>query len=90
MFQIDGDLQFLKGDRFFSWNVNMAKIYQRLLSTNILWEKRRDSVDPYRKNMLGEDSMVNFLETPRVIVFFYCMLAFHNISHLLDRDKTRS
>ena len=26
--------------------VNMAKIYERLLSTNILREKRRDSVDP--------------------------------------------
>ena len=46
LFKIDGDLQFLKDDRFSSWNVNMAKIYERLLSTNILREKRRDSVDP--------------------------------------------
>ena len=48
----------------------MAKIYERLLSTNILREKRRDSVDPYCENLLGEDSMVRLLETPRVMVFF--------------------
>ena len=50
----------------------MAKIYERLLSTNILREKRRDSFDPQRKNLLGEDiiCMVNLLEIPRVMVFF--------------------
>ena len=50
----------------------MGKIYKRLLSTNILREKRRDSFDPQRENLLGEDSirMVNLLETPQVIVFF--------------------
>ena len=69
----------------------MAKIYERLLSTNILREKMRESFDPQRENLLGEDSMVNLLETPRVIVFFfYYMLAFHSVSHVLDRDKTRS
>ena len=73
MFKIDGDLQFLKDDRFSSGNVNMAKIYERLLSANILREKRRDSFDPQRENLLGEDSicMVNLLGTPRVIVFFF-------------------
>ena len=51
----------------------MAKIYERLLFTNILREKRRHSFDPQRVTLLGEDSicMVNLLETPRVIVFFY-------------------
>ena len=51
----------------------MAKIYERLLSTNILRGKRRHSFDPQRGPLLGEDSicMVNLLETPRVIVFFY-------------------
>ena len=51
----------------------MAKIYGRLLSTNILREKRRDSFDPQRENLLGEDSicMVNLLGTSRVIVFFF-------------------
>ena len=51
----------------------MAKIYERLLSTNILRENRRDSFDPQRENLLGEESifMVNLLKTPRVIVFFF-------------------
>ena len=54
----------------------MAKIYERLLSTNILREKRRHSFDPQRVTLLGEDSIctVNLLETPRVIVFFLLLL----------------
>ena len=53
----------------------MAKIYERLLSTNILREKRRDSFDPQRENLFGEDSicMVNLLETPRVMFFFFLL-----------------
>ena len=51
----------------------MAKIYERLLSTNILREKRRHSFDPQRVTLLGEDSIctVILLETPRMIVFFF-------------------
>ena len=51
----------------------MAKIYERLLSTNILRENRRDSFDPQRENLLGEYNicMVNLLGTSRVIVFFF-------------------
>ena len=51
----------------------MAKIYERLLSTNILREKRRHSFDPQRVTLLGKDSicMVKLLETPREIVFFF-------------------
>ena len=51
----------------------MAKIYERLLCKNILREKRRHSFDPQHVTLLGEDSicMVNLLETPRVIVFFF-------------------
>ena len=54
----------------------MAKIYERLLSTIKLRENRRDSFDPQRENLLGEDSIciVILLETPRVIVFFYYMI----------------
>ena len=39
----------------------MAKIYERLLCTNILRKKRRDSFDPQREILFGEDSirMVN-------------------------------
>ena len=53
----------------------MAKIYERLLSTNILREKRRDSFDPQGENLLGEDSicMVNLMEIPRVTVFFFLL-----------------
>ena len=49
----------------------MAKVYERLLSTNILREKSRDSFDPQRVILLGEDiiSMVNLLKIPRMIVF---------------------
>ena len=51
----------------------MAKIYERLLSTNILREKKRDSLSPKRVNLLGEDSlcMVILLVIPQVIVFFF-------------------
>ena len=50
----------------------MAKIYERLLSTIKLRENRRDSFDPQRENLLGEDCicMVNLLEIPKVIFFF--------------------
>ena len=50
----------------------MAKISERLLSTSILREERRDSFDPQRLNQLGEDSicMVSLLELKLVIVFF--------------------
>ena len=50
----------------------MAKIYERLLSTIKLRENRRDSFDPQRENLLGEDGicMLILLETSRVIVFF--------------------
>ena len=53
----------------------MAKIYERLLSTNILREKRRDSFAPKRENLLGEGSicMDNLLEIPRGIVFFFLL-----------------
>ena len=71
----------------------MAKIYEHLLSRNILREKRRDSFDPQRKNLLGEDTfcMVNLLEISRVIVFFsHYMIAllrfFHKRSFVLSSE----
>ena len=66
----------------------MAKIYERLLSTNILREKRRHSFDPQRLILLGKDSicMVNLPETPRVIVFFF----FHSMIDLLELFQKRS
>ena len=64
----------------------MAKIYERLLSTNILRGKRRHSFDPQHVTLLGEDDicMVNLLETPRVIVFF-----FYYINDLLQLFQKR-
>ena len=66
----------------------MAKIYERLLSTNILRGKRRHSFDPQRVTLLGEDSiyMVNLLETPRVIAFFF----FYYLIDLLRLFQKRS
>ena len=54
----------------------MAKIYERLLSTNTLRKKKEHSFDPQRVTLLGENSicMVNLLETPRVKVFFFFFL----------------
>ena len=60
------------------------------MSTNKLREKRRDSFDLQRVNLLGEDSigMVYLLETPRVIVFFCYMIdllrLFQNRSFVLS------
>ena len=68
----------------------MAKISKRLMSTNKLRKKRRDSRDLQRVNLLGEDSicMVNLLETLRVIVFFCYMIdlprLFQNRSFVLS------
>ena len=51
----------------------MAKISERLMSTNKLREKRRHSCEVQRVNLLAEDSifMANLLETLLVIVFFF-------------------
>ena len=73
MLKIDRDLYFLKDDRFFLRNVNIAKIYERLLSKNTLRDKRRDSFDPQRVNLLGEDSIcvVNLLVILQKIGFSF-------------------
>ena len=86
MLKIDGDLYYLKDDRFSSGNVNMANIYERLLSKNIPREKRQDSFDPQLINLLGRDSvcMVNLLVIPQKIVVFYYMI------DLLRLFETRS
>ena len=48
----------------------MAKIYERLLSKNILQEKRRGSFDFERVNLLGV-CMVTLLVIPEEIFFFF-------------------
>ena len=54
----------------------MAKIYKRLLSKNIPREKRQDSFDPQRVNLLGKDSicMVNLLVIPQEVVVLFCYM----------------
>ena len=54
----------------------MAKIYEHLLSTNILREKKKHSFYPQPVTLLGKNGicMVNLLETPRVIVFSFFLL----------------
>ena len=71
----------------------MAKIYERLLSKNIPQEKRQDSFDPQRVNLLGEDSicMVNLLVIPlNIVVVFYYMIdllrLFRMKSFVLSRE----
>ena len=51
----------------------MAKSYERLLSTIMPQGKDRDSFDPLRQNLAGEDStwMVDPLEIPRIIDCFF-------------------
>ena len=53
----------------------MAKTYKRLLSKNILWEKGRDSFDPHRVNLFGEDSicMANLLVIPQKMFFLFLL-----------------
>ena len=55
-------------------------IWQRFTNVSCLrtyyGKKRRDSFELQRENPMGEDSicLVNLLETPQVIVFFYYMI----------------
>ena len=84
MLKIDRDFSFLKDDRFSSVNVNMAKIYEGLLSKNIPGGKRQDSFDPQRVNLFGGDSIciVNLLViTVKVIVVFYYLIDLLRLFH---------
>ena len=53
----------------------MTKISERLMCTNILREKRRDSFDPQCASLLGEDGicLVNLVVIPQKIVFFFLL-----------------
>ena len=65
----------------------MAKIYERLLSKNILREKRRDSFDPQGVNLLGNDNicMLQLLVIPQKIVVVFLL---HDIlSSLVSEEK---
>ena len=53
-------------------------IWQRFTNVSCLrtYYRKKGSFDPEGENLLGEESicMVNLLETPRVIFFFYYMI----------------
>ena len=76
MLKINRELCFLKVERFIFGNVNIAKIYERLLSTNISEEKRRDSFDPRSLNLLDDDGicMVYRMEIQGMITCFLFFL----------------
>ena len=56
MLKIERNSQLLKVDRFVFGNANMAKIYERSLSTIIAQGKFRDSFDPRSQTLSGEES----------------------------------
>ena len=56
MLKIERNSQLLKVDRFLFGNANMAKIYERSLSTIIAQGKFRDSFDPRSQTLSGEES----------------------------------
>ena len=56
MLKIESNSQLLKVDRFVFGKANMAKIYERSLSTIIAQGKFRDSFDPRSQTLSGEES----------------------------------
>ena len=56
MFKIERNSQLLKIDRFLFGNANVAKTYERSLSTIIAQGKFRDSFDPRSQTLSGEES----------------------------------
>ena len=75
----------------------MAKIYESFLSTIIPQGKNWVSFDPRSQTLSGEDStwMVDRLEIPRVVDFFFlflittlnCFWLFQNTSFVLSRKR---
>ena len=59
MLKIERNSQLLKVDCFLFGNANMAKIYERSLSTIIAQGKFRDSFDPRSQTLSGEESTWN-------------------------------
>ena len=66
----------LKVGRFLFGNANMAKIYERSLSTIMAQGKFRDSFDPRSQTLSGEESTWkgDRLEITRVVEFFFLLL----------------
>ena len=73
MLKIERNSQLMKVDRFLFGNANMAKIYERSLSTIIAQGKFRDSFDPRSQTLSGEESTWNCDPpgNPRVVDCFF-------------------
>ena len=56
LLKIERNSQLMKVDRFLFGNANMAKTYERSLSTIIAQEKFKDSFDPRSQTLSGEES----------------------------------
>ena len=69
----------LKVGRFLFGNANMAKTYERSLSTIIAQGKFRDSFDPRSQTRSGEESTWKGerLEITRVVECFFFFLLLH-------------
>ena len=69
----------LKVGRFLFGNANMAKIYERSLSTIIAQGKFRDSFDPRSQTRSSEESTWkgDCLEITRVVEFFFFFYLLH-------------
>ena len=68
---------FLKVNRLSFGNVNMAKIYERLLASNIRHGKSWDSFDPLGLNLSGEDSN-SLVEHLQIAWMMDCFIFFFN------------
>ena len=73
LLKIERNSQLMKVDRFLFGNTNMAKIYERSLSTIIAQGKFRDSFDPRSQTLSGEESTWkgDRLEIPCVVHCFF-------------------
>ena len=76
MLKIERNSYLLKVDRFLFSNANMAKIYERFLSTIMAQGKFMDSFDPRSQTLSGEESTWKgeCLEIPRVVDCFFFLI----------------
>ena len=77
MLKIERNSQLFKVDRFLFGKANMAKIYERSLSTIIAQRKFRDSFDPRSQTLSGEESTWKGDppgNTSRIRLFFFFFL----------------
>ena len=77
LLKIEPEWQFLKVDSSSFGKVNMAKIYERRLASNIRQGKSCDWFDPRGQNLSGEDSncMVEHLQIAWMMDCFFFLIS---------------